>query len=208
MTICNIFGVLVVSTSILLGFSCRAENIQPSLGQYIEAQDFKILDRNIHPDGRGLPEGSGTVKTGRALYAQQCASCHGQTGTEGPAPRMAGEPGPLNLTNPFMALTVGGMWPYATSIFDYVRRAMPPNNPKSLKSNEIYALTAYILYLNGLVKEDTVIDAESLPKVEMPALRKAKSAWPDWTVPDTADAGRQVTETEAGHIVPNKPAGK
>lgn len=187
MTMYKMMGILAVSMLIMISFSVQAENIHPSLGQRIGAQELKILDRNIHTDGRGLPEGYGTVNTGREIYAQQCASCHGQSGIEGPAPRMAGAPGPLNLSNPFMALTVGGMWPYATSIFDYIRRAMPPYNPKSLNSHEVYSLTAYILYLNGLVEEDTVIDAESLPKVEMPALSKAKSAWPDWTVPDTAN---------------------
>jgi S-disulfanyl-L-cysteine oxidoreductase SoxD len=187
MTMRKILGTLAVSTSMIISFSAQAENMNPALGEIIGTQKLKVLDRNIHTDGRGLPEGYGTVNAGREIYAQQCASCHGQSGIEGPAPRMAGAPGPLNLSNPFMALTVGGMWPYATSIFDYIRRAMPPYNPKSLNSNEVYSLTAYILYLNGLVKENTVIDAESLPKVEMPALRKAKSAWPDWTVPDTAD---------------------
>lgn len=176
MTIHKMIRALAVSMSMMVSFSAQAEKLNPSLGQAIGTQELKILDRSIHTDGRGLPEGSGTVKAGRDLYAQQCAGCHGQTGTEGPAPRMAGEPGPLNLSNPFMALTVGGMWPYATSIFDYVRRAMPPYQPKSLNSNEVYSLTAYILHINDLIEEDKIIDAASLPIVEMPALSKAKSA--------------------------------
>lgn len=179
---------LVVSTAMMLSLFTQAEEIKPSLGQEIKAQDLELLDKNIHTDGRGLPDGSsGTAKVGRDLYTQKCARCHGQTGVEGPAPRMAGEPGPLNLSNPFMALSVGGMWPYSTSIFDYVRRAMPPQNPKSLNNDEIYSLTAYILYINDLVDEDEIIDAVSLPMVQMPAISKAKSAWPDWTPPETAD---------------------
>jgi mono/diheme cytochrome c family protein len=136
----------------------------------------------VFPDGRNLPPGRGSVAEGAALYATQCAACHGKTGMEGPAARLAGSDGffgftdPLRIfrirTNPLLVMSVGAQWPYATSIFDYVRRAMPPQAPKSLTNAEVYALTAYVLYLNDLVGEQAVMDAESLVRVEMPGAQR------------------------------------
>lgn len=176
-------GVVVVIAG-LVSLTAVAGDPQPSLGQSLDAREE--LDRSVRPDGRGLPEGSGTARAGSKLYAQQCAHCHGKSGTEGPAPPLAGDPGPLNLSNPYLALSVGGKWPYAPSIFDYVAHAMPPQNPKSLSNDEVYEVTAYILYLNDLVDKDEVMNANSLPTVDMPALQKAVSGWHGWEPPRTA----------------------
>lgn len=124
-------------------------------------------DIAIQPDGTGLPPGRGTVQEGKALFAKLAAPCHGAKG-EGStvAPRLVGGQGTLNTDKPVK--TIGSYWPYATTLFDYIHRAMPANNPQSLKPDETYALCAYLLFLNGIVDENAVMDAQTLPKVVMP----------------------------------------
>ena len=97
---------------------------------------------------------------------QVCATCHGPSGTEGPMDKLAGGRGTLDSAKPVK--TVGSFWPYATTLFDYVRRAMPFTQPQSLSNEQVYAVTAYLLYLNGILAEDAVLDAASLPKIQMP----------------------------------------
>ncbi len=121
---------------------------------------------DVLPDGRGLPPGRGSVKDGAALYAQHCAACHGAKGEGKPMDRLVGGQGTLATATPVR--TVGSFWPYATTLFDYIRRAMPFDAPKSLGADQVYAASAYILYLNGIVGEDAVMDAATLPKVRMP----------------------------------------
>ncbi len=121
----------------------------------------------VFPDGKGLPAGSGTARQGRLVYTTWCAACHGPRG-EGTAdyPRLAGGRGTLGAGDP--VLTVGSYWPYATTLWDYNRRAMPYVQPGALKTDEVYAVTAYLLYLNGIVRENEVLDEESLPRIRMP----------------------------------------
>jgi len=121
---------------------------------------------DVSPSGAGLPPGSGTVQNGRQVFAQKCAMCHGRTGVEGPMDRLVGGHGTLKTDRPIK--TVGSYWPYATTLFDYIRRAMPFTAPQSLTPDEVYSLVAWLLYQNGIVPEDAVMDARTLPAVRMP----------------------------------------
>jgi S-disulfanyl-L-cysteine oxidoreductase SoxD len=142
------------------------------IGRPATPAEIAAWDIDVRPDGAGLPAGRATANDGAPVYAAKCARCHGATGKEGPNDRLAGRlPGDAF---PFgrdasVPHTIGNYWPYATTVFDYVRRAMPPDAPGSLADRDVYALTAYLLYLNELVPADAVIDAASLPKVKMPA---------------------------------------
>jgi S-disulfanyl-L-cysteine oxidoreductase SoxD len=118
----------------------------------------------ISPDGRGLPPESGDVRTGQVLYAARCSACHGATGREGPFVRLVG---PMGDTG--QAKTIGNYWPYATTVFDYIRRAMPLNAPGTLSAGETYSLTAWLLNANRIIGTTTIIDAHSLPRIVMPA---------------------------------------
>jgi S-disulfanyl-L-cysteine oxidoreductase SoxD len=123
-------------------------------------------DIDVRADGHGLPPGHGSVRDGEKIFAETCAACHGAKGEGQPADRLVGGFGTLATSKPVR--TVGSYWPYATTLFDYIRRAMPFNAPQSLTTDQIYAVTAYILYLNNIVTEDAVLDAASLPRVRMP----------------------------------------
>jgi cytochrome c len=127
---------------------------------------LQAIDIEITPDGQGLPRGSGTAAAGKAVYASRCETCHGPTGTEGPQEAIAGGRGSLTTARP--QKTVGSYWPYATTLWDYIRRAMPFDHPGTITTDQIYAVTAYVLYLNGIVGEQDVIDQASLPKIQMP----------------------------------------
>ncbi len=142
------------------------------IGRPATPAEIAAWDIDVRPDGVGLPPGGATSADGAPIFAARCAACHGKTGTEGPNDRLVGRL--PNDAFPFgreagVPHTIGNYWPYATTVFDYIRRAMPPDAPGLLKDNEVYALTAYLLYLNELVPADAVIDAQSLPKVKMPA---------------------------------------
>ena len=123
-------------------------------------------DIDVRADGQGLPPGHGSVREGEKIFAETCAACHGAKGEGKPADRLVGGFGTLATSKPVR--TVGSYWPYASTLFDYIRRAMPFNSPQSLTADQVYAVSAYILYLNDIVTEDTVLDATSLPRVEMP----------------------------------------
>jgi S-disulfanyl-L-cysteine oxidoreductase SoxD len=129
-------------------------------------EDFRELGPAIAPDGTGLPEGSGTAVAGRELFSANCARCHGDKGEGGVGPRLAGGQGSLATARPVK--TVGSFWPYATTVWDYINRAMPFDQPGKLKPPEVYALVAYILNLNGIVGPNDIMDAKSLPKIKMP----------------------------------------
>jgi cytochrome c len=129
-----------------------------------ELRDWNI---SIAPDGKSLPEGRGTALQARDTYANRCVKCHGEKGQgKEDAPALAGGQGTLKSPKPLK--TVGSYWPYATTLFDYISRAMPFDRPGTLTHDQVYALTAYVLYLNGLVRDTDVIDARSLPKIQMP----------------------------------------
>jgi cytochrome c len=149
----------------VLGLACtgvRAES--PDLGRVATPDEIAAWDISIDPGGAGLPAGSGTARQGAAIFAAKCAGCHGEAGGGKPNDALVG--GSLTATPP--TKTVGSYWPYATTLFDYIRRAMPLPESKSLKDEEVYALAAYILAQNKIVGEDDVMDARSLPQVKMP----------------------------------------
>src|SRR5215831_3070027 len=139
----------------------------PKFGKPISETDASGWDISVFPDGKGLPAGSGTPAQGAAIYAQKCASCHGAKGEGGVSPRLFGGQGTLKAPAQEV-LTVGSYWPYATMVFDFVRRAMPWDKPKSLTDDEVYATVAYILSLNGLMKDGDVLNKDSIMKVQMP----------------------------------------
>ncbi len=132
------------------------------------AADREITGWNIDvsPDGKGLPAGRGSVTQGKVVYDLTCAACHGAKGEGKPADRLVGGVG--SLTTARRIRTVGSYWPYAPTIYDYINRAMPYNSPQSLTPDQVYAVTAYLLHLNGIIGADAVIDAEILSKVQMP----------------------------------------
>jgi cytochrome c len=139
------------------------------LGQPATEKQIQGWDIDVAPNGSGLPPGRGTPQQGQGLYARLCASCHGAAGEGGVGDRLVGGRGTLATAKPIK--TVGSYWPYATTLFDYIRRAMPLTAPQSLTSDQVYALAAYILYLNGIVPRDAVLDARTLPQVAMPNRR-------------------------------------
>jgi cytochrome c len=139
----------------------------PQLGQPIAPADIAPWDISIAPDGAGLPPGRGTATQGEAVYIAQCQACHGEKGIGRPNDALVGGRGSLAPGKPPLK-TVGSYWPYATTLFDYIRRAMPFQESKSLTSDQVYAVAAYILHLNEIVGKDDVLDAETLPKIKMP----------------------------------------
>jgi cytochrome c len=136
------------------------------LGQTATLEQIRGWDIDVRADGAGLPAGSGSVAQGQAIYQARCLACHGANGEKGTAPRLAGGQGTLATKSP--VLTVGSYWPYATTLYDYIHRAMPLDSPQSLTPDEVYAVTAYTLHLNGIVKADVVLDAQSLAAIRMP----------------------------------------
>lgn len=153
-----------------------ASAVTPNLGEKLSNDEIKKWSITVFPDGKGLPSGQGTAVEGESLFKEKCVVCHGQTGIEGPATRLVGPPGPDASKGPLAALSVGA-WPYATTIFDFIRRAMPHTAPKSLSDNDVYQLTAYILYLNQLIDKNAVLNAKNLPKIKMPYADKTINAW-------------------------------
>ncbi|SIO53999.1 cytochrome c [Burkholderia sp. GAS332] len=166
-----------VALAALLSLTALAScsSIAPG-GQYAEAshdigtpvtdQDLAAWNIDVAPDGRGLPAGSGDVATGAHLFAAKCAACHGAQGQGGLGDPLIGGQGTLASAKP--KRTVGSYWPYATTLFDYIRRAMPYNAPESLSADEVYAVSAFLLNQNGIVPANTRLDAASLPRVVMP----------------------------------------
>ncbi|MFM0224360.1 c-type cytochrome [Paraburkholderia dipogonis] len=145
-----------------------ARNAEAShdIGTPITAQDLAAWNIDVAPDGRGLPPGSGDVASGAHIFAAKCAACHGAQGQGGLGDQLIGGQGTLTSTKP--KRTVGSYWPYATTLFDYIRRAMPYNAPESLTADEVYAVSAFLLNQNGIVPANTRLDAASLPRVVMP----------------------------------------
>ena len=165
--------VVSVAAAALLG-ACATQMVDtapvptkgPNLGRVPGADEIAARDISIPPSGAGLPPGSGTAKQGAAVYAAKCQACHGEKGAGKPADMLVGGIGTLATDKPVR--TVGSFWPYATTLFDYTRRAMPITKTMSLTDEETYAVTAYILRLNGIIAEDAVMNAQTLPQVKMP----------------------------------------
>lgn len=138
----------------------------PHLGTPISEEEITAWDIDILPDGTGLPPGSGTAIEGEPIYRVSCAACHGAEGEGAISAALKGGP---PLTNGIdTPKTIGTFWPVSTTIFDYTRRAMPFLTPRTLSDDEVYALTAYILWINGIIDEDDEMNADTLPAVEMP----------------------------------------
>jgi hypothetical protein len=138
----------------------------PGLGKLMKSNEIQAIDISIGPDGVGLPIASGNAKLGASVYAAKCQSCHGLEGQGKPADALVGGVNSLASNKPIR--TVGSFWPYATTLFDYTRRAMPLQNPKSLTNQEVYAVSAYILFLNGIITEDFELNEKNLAQVKMP----------------------------------------
>jgi S-disulfanyl-L-cysteine oxidoreductase SoxD len=137
----------------------------PNLGKPINPADLAGWDINVLPDGSGLPPGSGTPAEGARVYAAKCAACHGPEGKGGVSAKLVGGE-PIKTIEG--EKTIANFWPYATTLYDYIRRAMPWPRPRSLTDAEVYSLTAYILSLNKLIGETDTMNAQTLPKVRMP----------------------------------------
>ena len=189
-----ILAILVLATGVVVS-TAQSPPQRFGLGQPAPADLIAAWDIAVMPDGKGLPPGKGTSAEGATIYAAQCASCHGANGEGGVADVLVG-PEPKGFA-PFgpqyeksrgdakdAPFTIGNYWPYATTIFDYIRRAMPPKAAGSLKADQVYSLTAFLLAKNGIIAENTVIDAKTLPAVMMPARSRF--------VPDDRAGGAKV----------------
>ena len=160
------FLVPVVAVAACVGAAAQTPDYK-NVGRTPTAQEVQAMDIAIGTDGKELPPGSGNAKTGARLFNEKCVACHGenQEGTA-QAPALVGGKGTLASLHPKM--TAGSYWPFATTIFDYIRRAMPRYAEGSLKADDVYSLTAFILFRNEIIKEDDVINAATLPKIKMP----------------------------------------
>ena len=152
---------------VVLLCAIRAEAQSPyGLGRPATPAEIAGWNIDVGGDGSNLPPGSGTVSHGNEVFDQQCAACHGAKGEGGVGDRLLGGQG--TLATPKLVRTVGSYWPYAPTLFDYIRRAMPQNAPQSLSNDDVYALSAYILSLNGLLPANATLDAKSLAAIKMP----------------------------------------
>jgi cytochrome c len=136
------------------------------VGRAPTAAEIAAWDLTIPFDGQGLPAGSGSAARGKAIYEEKCASCHGQRGEDPKYNRLAGGRGTLTSDKP--VLTIGSFWPYAPTLWSFINRSQPIDEPGSLTADQVYAVTAYLLHLNGIIGENDVIDARTLPRVQMP----------------------------------------
>jgi len=187
--------VLLVMTS-LAGSEALAQMPTYGVGRAPTAEEVKAWDLTIPPDGQGLPPGRGTAALGKPIYADRCAACHGDNGDDPKYRALVGGRGPLTsaelsenldwLLGGKPVLTIGRFWPYATTLWSYINRAQPFDEPGSLAPDQVYAVTAYLLFLNGIIGEADVLDARTLPAVKMPNR--------DGFVPDSRpDVGRTAT---------------
>ena len=154
---------LTLALALCIGTACAAG---PDLGKPVTLAEIAAWDISVMPDGNGLPPGAGTAVQGTPIFAQKCAACHGANGTGGISSSLTAK-GPITSINA-AEKNIANFWPYSTTVFDFIRRTMPWQQPRSLTNDEVYALTAYVLALNKLVGDSEVIDATTLPKVRMP----------------------------------------
>jgi mono/diheme cytochrome c family protein len=159
-------AVIVVCCGAGLAPHAFAQSPPFAVGRAPRPEELNAIDIDITPDGAGLPVGSGTAAAGKDVYTRRCETCHGPTGKEGPQDVLVGGRGSLATAKP--QKTIGSYWPYATTLWDYIRRAMPFDHPGTLTADEIYGTTAYLLFLNGIVGEREVMDQSTLPRVQMP----------------------------------------
>jgi cytochrome c len=166
---------LTVAIALAVCVPALAQGPTYGLGRTPTAEEIKAADTAVAPDGTGLPPGRGTAKEGAVVYAQKCAACHGPNGTGTALHR-----GLIPLGNAEPVKIRGSLVPYATTVWDFINRAMPSIKPGSLTPDEVYAVTAYVLYLNDIIGEADVLDATSLPKVRMPHRDNFIPAQPAW----------------------------
>jgi cytochrome c len=158
------------SLAILLAMAALfAQSPRYGVGRTPTSDEIRQWDISVAPDGTGLPPGSGTAAAAKEIYTNRCAKCHGSEGQGRDSVPLAGGQGTLASPKPLK--TVGSYWPYATTIWDYINRAMPFDRPGTLTHDQVYSLTAYLLFRNGIISETTVVDAASLSKIQMPNRR-------------------------------------
>lgn len=169
----------VLAAALLMGASTLAQSPTYGVGRTPSAEEIRAWDISIGPHGEELPPGRGTVKEGALLYRTKgCAACHGATGLEGKAPILKSKAGPeMQLWSRGRILPLRA--PHATTVWDYINRAMPLNREGTLTVDEVYSLTAYLLFINDVIKEGETLDADSLPKVKMP-IGTDYASLPDW----------------------------
>jgi S-disulfanyl-L-cysteine oxidoreductase SoxD len=168
-----LLGGLLLEASVLAQSSPRY-----GVGRTPSAEEIRAWDISVGPTGEELPPGRGTAKEGAQVYQQKgCAGCHGKTGTEGRAPNLKGKDASVETWERGRILPIRS--PFATTVWDYINRAMPLNREGTLTADEVYALTAYLLYMNNVIPEDEVLDAQSLPKVKMP-IGDEYASLPEW----------------------------
>jgi len=175
--------VLALSIFAVTGFFTVTANADNGFSVPATADDIARVYLSVFPDGENLPEGSGTATQGKAVYEMYCAACHGMDGEGTLANKLVGGRGTLDSDSPDK--TVGSYWPYATTVFNYIRRSMPYTAPMSLTNAEYYALTAFILNKNDIIAADKVLDKQSLPEVSMPNKNGFVNAYPD--IPEEYD---------------------
>ena len=158
---------MLVATALAFGLA-TAHAETPNLGKPITEQDIAAWDIAAMPNGNGLPPGSGSAAQGAKVFAEKCAACHGEGAKGGPIVRAPLFGGPPVTDGIDTTKTIGNFWGHATTVFDFTRRAMPFNAPRTLTPDDIYATTAYLLYLNKIIGENDVMDAKTLPSVKMP----------------------------------------
>lgn len=159
---CLAFVVFIAATSAAVA----EKRLAPQLGKPITNEQAQAWNLNVFPDGTGLPPGRGTASDGRVIFEAQCVSCHGEGGRGNTAEELIGEPLKPTKDNP--SKVIGAYWPYATTIYDFIRRSMPPTAPGSLSSDQVYALVAYLLSANGIISATAEVSQTTLAKVQMP----------------------------------------
>lgn len=156
----------IAATALSVGISNAYATEKFGFGKSATQEEIAGWNIDVLTDGTNLPSGSGTVARGREIFAEKCAACHEEKGKGGIGGKLSGGEGTLNTAK--SAKTVGSYWPYATTLFDYIRRAMPLTAPQSLSSDDVYSLSAYILNLNKIVPDDAKLDAKTLAAIKMP----------------------------------------
>src|ERR1700761_8971534 len=159
-------NVVLVAGVLLATIAASSAQSRYGIGRTATPAEIAGWNIDVGPDGRGLPAGSGSVSHGHEVYQSQCAACHGDNGQGGIGDRLVGGQGTLATSKPIR--TVGSYWPYAPTLFDYIRRAMPQNAPGSLSNDDVYAVSAYVLYLNQLLPAAPALDAKTRGTVKMP----------------------------------------
>jgi cytochrome c len=161
----NLFGIILVVLVLTSQATVAGEPL--GIGNLVSKSEISGWDIDARPDGHGLPKGSGSVEKGEVIYMEQCAACHGEFGEgAGRFPVLMGGYDTLTSSDPNK--TVGSYWPYATTLFDYIRRAMPYGNAQSLSTDEVYSVSAYVLFMNDILKEEATLNAKSLASIKMP----------------------------------------